>query len=183
MEKIGCPPRTPPSRKPQIFRGFGYPRGKPLLEKIGCPPRTPPSRKPQIFGGECVIREGNRFWKKSVVPLELPFPENLRFLGRIGLSEGETAFGKNRLSPSNSPFPKTSDFWGRVRYPRWKPLLENIGYPPRTPPSRKPQIFRGFGYPRGKPLLGKNRLSPSDSPFPKISAFYYIVLSAYSSLC
>ncbi len=45
MEKIGCPPRAPPSRKPQIFWGFGYPREKPLLEKIGCPPRTPLSRK------------------------------------------------------------------------------------------------------------------------------------------
>ena len=51
LEKIGCPPRTPPSRKPQIFRGFGYPREKPLLEKIGYPPRAPPSRKPQIFWG------------------------------------------------------------------------------------------------------------------------------------
>ena len=49
MEKIGCPPRAPPSRKPQIFWGFGYPRGKPLLEKIGCPPRTPLSRKSLLF--------------------------------------------------------------------------------------------------------------------------------------
>ena len=31
------------------------------------------------------------------LPLELPFPENLRFFGRIGLSEGETAFSA-RLS-------------------------------------------------------------------------------------
>ena len=45
LEKIGCPHRTPSSRKPQIFWGFGYPRGKPLLEKIGCPPRAPLSRK------------------------------------------------------------------------------------------------------------------------------------------
>ena len=49
MEKIGYPPRTPLSRKPQIFGGFGYPRGKPLLEKIGCPPRAPPSRKSLLF--------------------------------------------------------------------------------------------------------------------------------------
>ena len=34
MEKIGCPPRTPLSRKPQIFGGFG---------------RAPPSRKSLLF--------------------------------------------------------------------------------------------------------------------------------------
>ena len=28
-----------------FFGRIGYPRGKPLLEKIGCPPRAPPSRK------------------------------------------------------------------------------------------------------------------------------------------
>ena len=35
----------------------------------------------------------------------------------------------------------------------------------------------------GETAFRKNRLSPSGSPFPKIFAFYYIVLSAYSSLC
>ena len=60
------------------------------------------------------------------------------------ISEGETAFRKNRLSPSNSPFPKTSDFLGIVRYPRGKPLLEKIGCPPRAPPSRKSLLL--FSY-------------------------------------
>ena len=61
-----------------------------------------------IRGGK--LRGGNRFWKKSVIPLELPFPENLIFFWDSALSEGETAFGKNRLSPSDSPFPKIFAF-------------------------------------------------------------------------
>ena len=50
------------------------------MEKIGYPPRTPLSRKPQIFWGDLVIRGRNRFWKKSVIPLGLPLPENLCFI-------------------------------------------------------------------------------------------------------
>ena len=34
--------------------------------------------------------------------------------------------------------------------------------------------FGGLGYPRGNPLLRKNQLSPSDSPFPKIFAFIFL---------
>ena len=66
--------------------------------------QTPPAYS--FLFGFWVIRGRNRFWKKSVVPLELLLPENLRFFGDSALSEGETAFGKNRLSPSGSPFPK-----------------------------------------------------------------------------
>ena len=50
-----------------------------------------------------------------------------------------------------------------------------LGYP----------IFWGFGYPREKPLLGKNRFSPSDSPFPKISAFidlFYPLIQVNASI-
>ena len=143
MEKIGCPPRTPPSRKPQIFGGFGYPRGKPLLEKIGCPPRASPSRKSLLLSvyfirlfkfiltikllirinihinhhiqrtrkGKADIKNKNnevlgkgererenRFYK-------IGFPLAVKII-----SEGETAFRKNRLSPSGSPFPKIFAF-------------------------------------------------------------------------
>ena len=70
--------------------------------------QTPPAYS--FLFGFWVIRRGTRFWKKSVVPLELPLPENLRFFGDSALSERETAFGKNRLSPSGSPFPKISAF-------------------------------------------------------------------------
>ena len=104
--------------------------------------QTPPAYS--FLFGFWVIRGGNRFWKKSVVPLKLLLPENLRFFGDSALSEGETAFGKNRLSPSNSSFPKTSDFFGGFGYPREKPLLEKIGCPPRTPPSRKSLLL--FSY-------------------------------------
>ena len=71
-----------------------------------------------------IIRGRNRFWKKSVVPLELPLPENLRFFEDSALSEGETAFGKNRLSPSDSPFPKIFAFIG-LFYPLNQAYADN----------------------------------------------------------
>ena len=51
------------------------------------------------------------------------------------------------MSPSGSPFPKTSDFLGDLVYPREKPLLEKIGCPPRTPPSRKSLLYIFLFYP------------------------------------
>ena len=99
------------------------------------------------FFGKIGLSEGETAFEKNRLS-----PSDSPFpktsdFGGFGLSEGETAFGKNRLSPSGSPFPKTSDFFGIVRYPRGKPLLEKIGCPPRTPLSRKSLLFIILFYP------------------------------------
>ena len=85
----------------------------------------------------------------------------------IGLSEGETA-----LSMQREPMlPLHTHFLERLGYPRGKPLLEKIGYPPRTPPSRKPQILGVLGYPREKPLLEKIGCPPR-TPLSRKSLLY-----------
>ena len=90
---------------------LGYPRGKPLLEKIGYPPSCSPFPKTSDFWGIWLSEGETAFKKKSVIPLGLPLPENLRFFGGIWLSEGETAFKKKSVVPLGLPFPENLCFY------------------------------------------------------------------------
>ena len=60
---------------------------------------------------------------------------------------------------------------GIVRYPREKPLLEKIGCPPRTPPSRKSLLFIILFYPliqvyADNKVIDKDK-NPYNSPYSK----------------
>ena len=79
-----------------------------LLIRIKYPYKSPYSKNAKRKSGykninNEVLGKGerereNRFYK-------IGFPLAVKYI-----SEGETAFGKNRLSPSDSPFPKTFAF-------------------------------------------------------------------------
>ena len=114
MEKIGCPPRTPPSRKSLLYIFLFYPliqvnTSIKLLIRINTY-NSPYSKNAKRKSGYIKNKNGgvlgkgererdNRFYK-------IGFPLAVKII-----SEGETAFRKNRLSPSDSPFPKIFAFY------------------------------------------------------------------------